>query len=330
MAKDFYSTLGVPRTASDKDIKTAYRKLARQYHPDVNPGNKEAEERFKEINQAYEVLSDAGKRKKYDQYGENWEHAGQFERARQSGEAGSGYDFSQFNFRGGGSGFSGGSAAGMDDIFEQIFGNTRGGRVRQRRGQDIEHPVEITLEEAFSGTGRRLSLQGEEVCVACHGTGHIQKSVCSTCRGAGAVPKLRQIEVRIPPGVRTGSKVRIAGQGGAGRGGASGDLYLAVSVLPHTGFERVEDDLQTTAGVPLTTAVLGGAVTVPTLKSRLELKIPAETQNGRVFRLSGQGMPHLGKDGRGDLLVRIHVELPQKLNTAEKELFETLRDMRGE
>jgi molecular chaperone DnaJ len=334
--KDYYSILGVDRNASDKEIKQAYRKLARKYHPDVNPNNKAAEEKFKEITEANEVLSSPEKRKKYDQYGENWQYADQFSRAGAQGAGGSsqGFDFSGFNF--GNAGTSGSSFFGqgesMEDLLSGLFGG--GGRSRRpqsRRGQDVESPVEITLEEAFNGTSRLLSLQGEEVCPACGGSGRIQRAVCGTCRGSGTVTKTRQLEVKIPAGVRTGSRVRIAGQGGAGHGGPAGDLYLVVTVKPHPNFERQDDDLLTTIQVPLTTAMLGGSVKVATLKGNaLELKIPPETQNGRIFKLAGQGMPRLGGSGRGDLLARVNVVLPANLSAAEKELFTRLRSMRPE
>jgi molecular chaperone DnaJ len=329
-AKDYYNILGLSRSASDKDIKQAYRKLARKYHPDVNPGNKAAEEKFKEINQAYEVLSDAEKRKKYDQFGEGWEHADQFTRAGGQGPGGAGFDFSSFNFGGapGGTRFTG--AGSMDSIFEELFTGSRGRRPQPRRGQDIEHAVEISLEEAFSGTSRILSLQSDELCPTCGGTGRLQRAVCATCRGTGALPRVRQLEVKIPAGVKTGSRVRIAGQGGPGRGGPAGDLFLLISVLPHASFERQDDDLITVVPLPLTTAMLGGKVAVTTLKGRLELKGPAETQNGRTFRLTGQGMPHLGKAGRGDLLAKINVVLPLKLSVEEKELFTRLKSLREE
>jgi molecular chaperone DnaJ len=330
-AKDFYTVLGLARDASDKDIKQAYRKLARKYHPDVNPGNKAAEDKFKEINQAYEVLSDAEKRKKYDQHGEGWEHADQFNRAGAHGQpqGASGFDFGSFNY-GGQGGATFGGAEGMESIFEQMFSGGRGRRSQPRRGQDIEHSIEITLEEAFSGTSRLLSLQAEEACSTCGGTGSVKKAVCTTCRGAGVIPRVRQLEVKIPAGVKTGSRVRVAGQGGAGRGGASGDLFLIISVLPHASFERQDDDLVTSVPLPLTTAMLGGKVEVPTLKGKLELKVPTETQNGRIFRLAGQGMPRLGKEGRGDLLAKVTVALPLKLSDEEKDLFVRLRSLRGE
>ena len=328
--KDYYSILGVSRGASDKDIKDSFRKLARKYHPDVNPGNKAAEDRFKEINQAYEVLSDAKKRQDYDQFGENWEYAEQFKQAGGHGASGAGFDFSQFNFSGGQGRAQFTNAAGMDNLFENIFGGMRNHKMQPRRGQDIEHKVEITLEEAFSGTRRLLNLQTEDTCQTCSGTGRMQKNICSTCQGAGVIPRMHQLEVKIPAGVKTGSRVRIAGKGAPGRGGPAGDLFLLISVRSHTHFERQDDDLLINTPLPLVVAMLGGKIEVPTLNGKLELKVPPETQNGKVFRLAGQGMPHLGKTGRGDLLSKMNVVLPLKLNGEEKELFSRLRDMRSE
>lgn len=329
-AKDYYYVLGISREATEKDIKAAYRKLARKYHPDVNPGNKAAEEKFKEINQAYEVISDVEKRKKYDQYGEGWEHAGQFTQSGQPGRQsyGAASDFGSFNYGGQGGGATFGGAEGMDSIFEQMFTGTRSRRAQPRRGQDIEHALEIPLEEAYSGTARLLNLQSEDTCPTCGGTGRIGKSVCATCGGSGVVSRVRQLEVKIPAGVKTGSRVRVAGQGGPGKGGPAGDLYLNITVAPHTLIERNGDDLTTSVPVQLTTAMLGGSVEVPTLKGKLELKVPPETQNGRSFRLAGQGMPHLGKTGRGDLLVKINVVLPLKLSDEEKDIFTKLKSLR--
>jgi molecular chaperone DnaJ len=329
-AKDYYTVLGISRTATEKEIKAAYRKLARKYHPDVNPGNKAAEEKFKEINQAYEVISDVEKRKKYDQFGEGWEHAGQFSQSGQPGRQtyGTESDFGSFNFGGQGGGATFGGADGMESIFEQMFSGTRSRRAQPRRGEDIEHALEISLEEAFSGTPRLLNLQSQDTCPTCGGTGRVQKAVCATCRGSGVVSRVRQLEVKIPPGVKTGSRVRVAGQGGPGRGGPAGDLYLIITVAPHPTMERADDDLLTTISVPLTTAVLGGSIEVPTLKGKLELKVPPETQNGRIFRLAGQGMPNLGKPGRGDLRVKINIVLPLKLSVEEKELFTKLKALR--
>jgi molecular chaperone DnaJ len=332
MAKDYYGILGLSKTATEKEIKAAFRKLARKFHPDVNPGNKSAEGKFKELNEAYEVLSDPEKRRKYDQYGEQWQHADRFSGA---GTAGSsqpppGFDFSGFNY-GGEGGTTSFGGEGFENIFEELLNRRHGGRVRRERGQDVEHPIEVSLEEAYTGASRLLNLETLETCPTCGGTGRLQKAVCPTCRGTGNVPRVKQLEVKIPPGVRTGSRIRMAGQGGAGFGGGPpGDLNLLVAVKPHAQFERQEDNLLTTVPVPLTTAVLGGIITVPTLKGRLELKIPAETQNGRIFKLTGQGLPHLGKTGRGDLLAKVGVVLPANLSPEETGLFERLREMRPE
>ncbi|APV45412.1 molecular chaperone DnaJ/curved DNA-binding protein [Dehalogenimonas formicexedens] len=302
-AKDYYATLGLSRTATEDEIKKAFRKLARKYHPDVNPGDKAAEAKFKEINEAHEVLSDKDKRSKYDKYGENWQHAEAFEKAgagsRQYG--GGGTPFEGFDFQQSGGSF-GGAYAGEDvgDLFDQIL---RGGRRRPHRGQDADYEIEISLEEAYHGTNRMLTMQGA---------------------------KPEKLEVKIPAGVTNGSRIRLAGKGGEGSGGGPrGDLYLVVKVSPNGRFERKDDDLFTTVDVPLTVAVLGGEVTVPTIKgTRLALKIPAETQNGKTFKLGGQGMPHLGKTGNGDLIVRMNVTLPTKLNDKEKELFNELAKIR--
>jgi molecular chaperone DnaJ len=328
MAKDYYSVLGLNKKATEKEIKSAFRKLARKYHPDVNPGNKEAEAKFKEINQAYEILSDPDKRKKYDQYGEQWQYADQFARA-QGGQAPPGFDFSNFNFStGGGSTYFGGE--GLGDIFEELL-NRRRGRPARERGRDLEQPVEVSLEEAFSGTSRLIRLELQETCPTCGGTGRLKDAVCPTCHGSGSVPRSKQLELKIPAGVRTGSRVRMAGQGGAGFGGGPpGDLYLLITVRPSPNFERLGDDLSTTVPVPLTTAVLGGTVTVTTVKGKLELKIPPETQNGKIFKLTGQGMPRLGKAGRGDLLARVSVTLPEKVTPEERKLFERLKELRQE
>ena len=322
-AKDYYAILGVSKNATDKDIKQAYRKLARQYHPDVNPGNKSAEARFKEINQAHEVLSDPEKRKKYDQFGEQWQYADQFARAGGQqqqpawdfGRRGTQYDFGDQT-----------GAEEFGDIFDSILRGSRGRTARRPlRGQDFEQPVEVSLEEAYRGTMRMLDMQGQEPCPTCKGKG------CRTCGGAGAVLKSRRLEVKIPPGVREGSRVRIAGKGGPGQmGGEAGDLYLLISVKPDDRFQRAEDDLHVDVPVPLSDAILGGEVEVPTLEGkRLALKIPPETQNGKVFRLAGQGMPRLGNNTKGDLFARVNVVLPASLSAKEKELFQQLKSLRA-
>jgi molecular chaperone DnaJ len=327
--KNYYDILGIKKDCTDKEIKQAYRRLARKYHPDVNAGDKTAEAKFKEINSAYEVLSDKEKRKKYDKYGDKWQYADQFEQAeqqqaqywRQSPGGGSGFHYS-------------GDIGNMDSILEELFGAGRMGgfsrRSQPRRGHDLESPIEVTLEEAYHGTTRTISLQMEEPCSGCKGTGRIQNLPCSVCRGAGVVPSIKRLEVKIPPGVATGSRVRLAGKGQPSySGGTSGDLYLNITVRANKNFERRADDLHTAVPVPLTTAVLGGEVQVQTPKGKLSLKIPPETQNGRVFRLSGQGMPHLGKSTRGDLLAKVDVVLPTKLSEKEKELFRQLSEIRA-
>ncbi len=291
--KDYYKILGVSRSATEREIKQAYRRLARKYHPDVNPGDKSAEEKFKQINAAYEVLSDKEKRQKYDQFGDQWQYADQFARA-------GGQQAPSWEFKPGGATrvrFSQGDFGGLFDDLLKDFASGR--QPQPRRGRDIEVPVEVTLEEAFSGSTRRLSLEDG-----------------------------KRLEVRIPAGVKNGSRVRLAGKGRAGSGGVKGDLYLVTSVKPHRLFEYRGDDLYVGVTVPLVVAMLGGEVKVPTLKGKLALKIPPETQNGRSFRLKGQGMPHLGDSTRGDLLAKVNVVLPTNLTQREKELFKQLGDLR--
>ena len=325
MPKDYYKILGVSRSASEKDIKQAYRKLARKFHPDVNPGDKSAESKFKEINEAHEVLSDAEKRRKYDQFGDKWQYADQFAGAGAQGPFRTGQDeFHTYEW--------GDTEAGdLGSIFERMFGGSpRAGR-RARRGADVEHPLEVTLEEAFSGTSRILQTQAEDVCQVCGGRGALRNAPCYACGGTGRVLRPKRLEVKIPAGVKTGSRVRIAGEGGTGlSGGAKGDLYMIITVRPHSLFERQEDELYVDVSVPLSVAMLGGEVEVPTLKGKVSLKIPEETQNGKTFRLSGLGMPHLGDSSRGDLYAKVKVVLPTNLSPKEKQLFQELHKLRGE
>lgn len=314
--KDYYKILGVDKTASKKDIKKAFRQLARQHHPDVNPDDSGAEERFKEINEAYEVLSDPEKRRKYDQLGADWR------RWQQTGGRPGDFDWSRWSTGAPGErvhvrygtpedleDLFGGSSP-FSDFFSQVFGGMGAGsggggfqyEVRPQRGRDYEQPVEVTLREAHAGTRRILQRDGH------------------------------RLEIRIPPGAKTGTRVRMSGEGGSGVGGGpAGDLYLRVKVLPDRQFDRKGDDLYTTVGVDLYTMVLGGEVPVPTMDGEVVLSIPAGTQNGRTFRLRGKGMPRLRQpDERGDLYVKAEVRLPTHLGSREQELFEELRRVKGE
>ncbi len=325
--KDYYQTLGIPKSAPAKDIKQAYRKLARKFHPDVNPGDKSAETRFKEINEAYEVLGDPEKRRKYDELGANWR---MYEQAQQQGQAwpgGSPFGGGGFGEGGGAWTINMGGPGGyrtmteeemhdlfgnedpFSDFFKTFFGGgaaAEGGRARQTRapralkGRDIEHEVELTLEEAFHGAMRRISIK----------------------QGGHA----RSVDVRIPAGVKDGSRVRAAGEGEAGaNGGVSGDLFLRVRLKPHPVFERRGNDLHAKVAVPVTTAVLGGEALVPTISGSVRLKIPETTQSGQVFRLKGHGMPAVGKpDDRGDLYATIDVQLPRSLTKDQRQHYEAL------
>jgi len=311
--RDYYDVLGVPRSASEKDIRQAYRKLARQYHPDLNPNDKQAEAKFKEIGQAYEVLGEADKRKLYDRWGPDFEKIEQARKAGATtgapGAGGSG----PFTWNPGGTTFTSGGTGVDDDLlgglFEQILGGVGRGTGRRggprANGEDYDHPVNLTLEEAFAGATRLIQITPVD-----------------------GLPKT--IEVKIPAGVADGQRVRIAGKGGPGRGGGqSGDLYLVVSVKPHQRFARDGDDLTVPVDVPLYTAVLGGEVLVPTLKgTRLALKIGPETQNGQRFRLAGQGMPR--SDGtRGDLYAEMRLVVPTSLTERERTLFQELAALRA-
>ncbi|MDD5039032.1 MAG: DnaJ C-terminal domain-containing protein [Dehalococcoidales bacterium] len=321
--KDYYNILGVTRSATEREIKQAYRRLARKYHPDVNPGNKSAEAKFKEINEAYEVLSNTEKRLKYDKFGDQWQYADQFAQAEKQ-------QAPNWEFNRGSTTSSRFEESDLERLFGDLFkGRTTGPRGRTKRGRDIDYPVEVTLEEAYSGTNRILSLEAEEPCTVCSGTGRIRNARCAACRGSGMVTRMKRLEVKIPPGVGDGSRVRIAGKGEPGYGGgSSGDLYLVISVRPHQLFERKGDDLYVDVSVPLVVAMLGGEVQVSTLKGKLALRIPPETQNGRSLRLAEQGMPHLGNSSRGDLLARVRVVLPGNLSAEEKKLFEQLSQLR--
>jgi len=328
MAKSYYDTLGLKKNASQKEIKAAYRRLARKLHPDVNPGDKTAEARFKDVNRAYEVLSDAKKRTKYDRYGENWEQAEAFEKARAAYGGGGGgsqtftFDINDLLRR------QGGGGGAFEDILGGIFGGM--GRRGPARGQNVEYATEITLEEAYHGTTRTLHLQSQEACPTCGGRGEIAGAVCHECSGAGAVLRPKRLEVKIPAGAKDGTRVRIAGEGSAGMGGGPrGDLYVVARVRQHPRFERRGDDLVEEVSVAVEDAVLGGEAHVGTIaEKRIAVTIPPLTQNGRTIRLSGLGMPKLGGKGHGDLLVKVRIMIPEKLTDEERALYEQLRAAR--
>ena len=312
--RDYYKLLNVNKTASQDEIKKAYRKLARAYHPDVNPDDPNAEEKFKDINEAYQVLSDAEKREKYDRFGSQWKQY------QQTGGSAEDFDWSQWAAQGqrGGSQYRtvtqeeleqmfGGGLGGFSDFFETLFGGAAGarsarrssgqpGRQTMQRGGDIEHTVEVTLEEAFHGTTRLLTFEDG-----------------------------RRIEASIPPGVKTGSKIRLSGQAGGGMTG-SGDLFLKIKVQPHSAYKREGDHLRIGQPVDFFTALLGGEVTVATLDKAVKLTIPPETDSGKTFRLKGLGMPKLGKpDQRGDLYAQVEVQVPKNLTAEQKEKFKALQ-----
>lgn len=342
--KDYYKTLGVKRDASADEIKKAFRKLARKYHPDINPGDQAAESKFKEINEAYEVLSDADKRKKYDQFGADWN------RYQQAGGAG-GFDWSRYASQPGGArvdfgqgGFGGGfgqSEAGFSDFFETLFGamgghrtsGFAGGGTRPQKGQDFEQAIEISLAEAYNGTQRQMRIEVPQQCPTCRGTGAQGNNLCPTCQGTGVSgQQQRTLTIKIPAGIDTGGKVRISGEGGFGiNGGPSGDLYLTVTVQAHPRYERQGQDLRYRAPVDLFTMMLGGTARIELLSGKtLTLQIPANTPNGKTFRIRGQGMPRPGQpDQRGDLYIIAEAQLPTELSERERELVEELRGIRA-
>lgn len=348
MKADFYETLGVDRSADDKQIKSAYRKLAMQYHPDRNPGDEAAERKFKELNEAYETLRDPQKRAAYDRFG----HAA----------------FENGGMGGGGFGAAGFGGGGFADIFEDIFGDIMGGGARQRRGgrergADLRYNMEITLEEAFTGktaqirvptsvacdecsgsgakpgtqpttcgmcqgTGRVRTAQGffsiERTCPQCQGRGQTINDPCPKCAGQGRVTEERSLSVNIPAGIEDGTRIRLAGEGEAGlRGAPAGDLYIFLAVKPHEFFQRDGADLYCRVPISMTTAALGGSFEVATLDgTQTRVKVPEGTQNGRQFRLKGKGMPILRQPSMGDLYIQVSVETPQSLTRRQRELLE--------
>src|SRR5260221_56705 len=324
--KDYYEVLGVKRGAADDEVKKAYRKLARKFHPDLNPGDKTAEEQFKQLQEAYDVLSEAENRKLYDQYGENWRavKAGAgvpppgWEGAQRAGGGGApgGFDFSDFDFSGvGGGGFD----------FGDLFGRAGRSARRSNRGQDVEAEVELSLEEAHRGGRRTLQLQAAETCPTCNGAGVKDNKPCPTCGGAGQVLKPKTIEVNIPAGVRDGSTIRLAGQGGTGSNGSEpGDLYLHVRLRPHPVFTVKGDDLEVELPIAPWEAVLGAKVSAPTIDGKVELTIPPGAKSGQRLRLRGQGL-NKRKGGRGDEYVRLKIVVPKEVTAEERRLFEELK-----
>ncbi len=352
---DFYKVLGVDRNASQKEIRQAYRALARKHHPDVNPGDQASEQRFKEISQAYEVLSNPEKRKDYDRFGQA------YQQARGQGSTGGGDDFANFVY----THYGAGSFA---DIFGDLFGNmyTGGGRARAHaqemqpsRGPDIDHEMEISLAEAYSGVEKTLNLSIADRCAECdgvggttapcntcggsgrmsgggifgmgascpncQGTGRVVTGACSRCGGGGEVARERKIKVQIPAGVDNGSKVRIAGEGGRGvRGGPNGDLYLVMRIKPHPYFKREGDGIHIEVPVTFVEAALGARISVPTVEGRVSMNIAPGTRNGQRLRLKGQGFTRLKGRGRGDQYVSVIVSVPKKLNAKQREAVEAL------
>lgn len=332
--KDYYAILGVDRKAGDKEIKSAFRKLARKHHPDVAKG-KGAGERFQEINEAYEVLSDPEKRRRYDTLGPDWQRYAQ---APPPGAQGPGFhveygdagDFSDF-FRTIFGDFTGprGPRAGRTrvDLEDLLGGGFEGGRRGRGRGQDVQASVEISLEEAFAGTRRSLALETEEPCPACRGAGNVGGTPCAQCHGSGWQRGRHEVDVRIPAGVKSGQRVRVSGEGAAGAAGR-GDLYLVVNVATHPQFERKGEDLRVSVPITPPEAALGATIEVPTLRGRVSMKIPPATSSGRTFRLPGYGMPRVRGGGAGDQYVTVRIVMPTELTADERALYERLRALR--
>jgi len=331
--KDYYKILGVSRTASADEIRKAFRKLARQYHPDVAKNKATAEEKFKGINEAYEVLGDPEKRKKYDELGSDWKQGAEFRPPPGWGQTGRTWrsrgrseDAGGFEFQFGGTGFS--------DFFEQFFGST--GRQRthsgnrdgfqdiSQRGQDVQADILVTLEEALQGATRPISLRHNTPCESCRGEGELKGRICPTCGGSGHQTKTDSYQVKIPAGVREGQQLRLAGRGEAGIGsGKAGDLFLNVRLAKHPDYRVDGDDLSFDLDLAPWEAVLGTQVTIPTLGGRVNIKIPPGTQSGHRLRVRSQGLPQRG-GGRGDLFVAVNIQVPEKADERERALWQQL------
>ena len=332
--KDYYAILGVPKTAAAKDIKSAYRKLARKWHPDANPDNaKEAEEKFKDISEAYEVLGDSEKRSKYDVLGSDWQRAANDAARQRSGGTGT---------AGPGAGGSGGATFGegsdFSDFFNMFFQNigrrpagapTPGARNRPQRGEDLETTLNLTLSEAYSGGKKNVALQIEDICPKCGGSGTLNNRVCPECGGRGRVLQTKRFDVTIPKGLREGQRIRLAGQGAAGaNNGPRGDLYLIAHFPDDKKWERRGDDLYIDLPVSIYDLVLGGDLAVPTMTGEVTMTVPAGTPSNKFMRLGGKGMPKLKSETHGDEYVRLIGTLPTDLSDKEKKLFRELASLR--
>lgn len=320
--KDLYAALGVDRKASTDDIRKAYRKLARKHHPDVNPGNKQAEEKFKDISFAHDVLGDEQKRKRYDEFGHEGLQAGfdpnrarEYKRWQESGgfapggEGNGSFDFGSFRVRRG-------EGGGFADIFGDLFGQgARETSPGPEAGQDIETPLEIGLLDALRGITTAVTVRRPTVCPTCKGSGQLGRKACTACGGTGTVEKRERLQVKIPAGVADGARVRVSGKGGSGRGGGtSGDLYFVVKVRPHARIQRDGQDLTIEVPVTVGEAMLGSTITVPTPQGSIKLKIPPGSQGGQRLRVGGRGAPDPKGGTPGDLYVRLMVQVP----TSEK------------
>jgi DnaJ-class molecular chaperone len=332
--KDYYKILGVDRSADAKAIKSAYRRLARKYHPDVAKGK---EDRFKEVTEAYEVLSDPEKRRRYDTLGPDWQRYASGPASGQgsgftytTGNAADAGDFSEFFrtiFGDLGARMGRGSGPRGVNIEDLLSGAGARGPRGRGRGDDVQASVEITLDEAYHGARKAFTLESEEPCATCQGAGNVGGRSCASCGGTGWHRAHRQIDVKIPAGVKTGQRVRVSGEG-SGQSGARGDLYLVVTVTPHPLFERKGDDLRLELPITAPEAALGATVEVPTLRGRVSMKIPPATSSGRTFRLPGYGMPRLRGGGHGDQLVLTRIVMPAELTPEERELYERLKTLR--
>ena len=336
--KDYYELLGVPKTAAAKDIKSAYRKLAKKLHPDANPNNpKAAEERFKEISEAYEVLGDAEKRKKYDALGSDWAQAAQQAEAQRRYRSAQDRSGAGDPFAGaGGFSSSDGAPSGFSDFFDAFFSGIgqRGGTTTRaatfsQRGGDLETSIDLTLQEAYAGGSKSISLQIEENCPRCGGSGLVNNQICPQCHGTGRILQTKRFDVTIPRGIRDGQRIRLAGQGGRGAGGGpNGDLLLIAQIGPDPVFERKGDDLYVDRQVPIYDLVLGAELRVPTMTGDVTMTIPPGTQSGKMLRLTGKGMPKVRGGGYGDEYVRLTGMLPTNLSDRERELFAELAALR--